>query len=458
MKKIILSAAVAAMAFSTSAIAADKGIDITVGGQATVYYETHDGNLAGTNTSLFDQADSVANVGVQLDLGADLGNNFTFGSQLTYLGAAGLEKDTVGNVKQSAGSAVNGATTDELALTKIFIAKQVANTTVKLGRQELPKSLSPLAFSEGWNVYKNTFDAIVAINTDLPKTTLVGAYVSGGTGMTLGTTSNLVVANDTVSGAELNGAAYMITASTTLVPMATITASYYSLSDIVDPAVAAHQTIDATTGVATAVAATAATGYEGADAYWLNVAIADKGLPMGLNVGLQAGKISPDSAAFDDTTAYGAKISLSPMEKVSLSAAFTDVDGNENKANASIQNTGTGIKTPLFTQMVYNQNAISLDAETLVLKAGYNMGDMGSISVAYGMTDGGNDNNMMGTRTTGGVDYNELDVVYKLKAGGVQYFAAYVNHDIDAGGSMNTTTGSAGTDDDIIRIWARLNF
>jgi len=36
MKKIILSAAVAAMALSTSAFAADKGIDIVTTGQAVV--------------------------------------------------------------------------------------------------------------------------------------------------------------------------------------------------------------------------------------------------------------------------------------------------------------------------------------------------------------------------------------------------------------------------------------
>jgi hypothetical protein len=36
---------------------------------------------------------------------------------------------------------------------------------------------TPLLFTEKWNVAKNTFESIVAINTDLPDTTLVGAWV-----------------------------------------------------------------------------------------------------------------------------------------------------------------------------------------------------------------------------------------------------------------------------------------
>ena len=168
MKKIILSAAVAAMAFSTYAFAADKGIDIDVGGQAVVYYQTSETD-GDHSEGLFDQDNSSANVGIQLDLGADLGNNFTFGSQLTYISSAGLEKNLVSGTRTGSTQSLSNDLTSQIMLTKIFIAKKIGNTTVKIGRQELPKSLSPLAFTEGWNVFKNTFDAILAINTDIPK-------------------------------------------------------------------------------------------------------------------------------------------------------------------------------------------------------------------------------------------------------------------------------------------------
>jgi hypothetical protein len=432
MKKIILSAAVAAMAFSTSAMAADKGIDIQVNGQAVVYYETHDDNGAG-DTSLFSKEDSVANVGVQLDLGADLGNNFTFGSQISYLGTLGLEKNLVNNTKQigadfTAGSGTSTSTTDELMLSKIFIAKQIGNTTLKLGRQELPQSLSPLAFSEGWNVFKNTFDAVVAINTDIPKTTLVGAYVSGGTGMNLATTGNLAV------GAA--GEAYMLTAQTTVIPMTTLTASYYELSHVLGNNTPDGSTNDDWLG---------GKGGVEASAYWIDAQI--KPMDM-LTVGLQVAEISPDT--LDDTKAWGAKVSATPIENLSVSLAYTDVNEGDDAVGVAMRNTGTNIKTALYTQMVYNQNAITLDAETIVGTVSYNMGDMGSVTVAYGDTDAG-DNNQFGG------DYQELDVIYKIKAGGVQYFAAYVNREVDNDGSMNAAAADA-SDDDRIRVWARYNF
>ncbi|MCD6172371.1 MAG: hypothetical protein J7J96_01105 [Sulfurimonas sp.] len=449
MKKIILSAAVAAMAFSTSAMAADKGIDIDVGGQAVVYYQTAETD-GDHSEGLFDQDNSSANVGIQLDLGADLGNNFTFGSQLTYLGTAGLEKNLVGGVRQTSDAITTqgGDTTNELALTKIFIAKKIANTTVKIGRQELPKSLSPLAYSEGWNVFKNTFDAILVVNTDIPKTTLVGAYVAGGTGHTLGSASDLVVSvntktSDGMHAGDTNLAvddtSYLITAQTTAIPMTTLTASYYHLSQIGEGDFADN-------GIS-------------ADAFWLDAKIADKSFPMGLNIGLQAGQIDPDSeyAGLDleETTAYGVKIGLKPVAGLSLCAAYTDVDGDDDKVNVAVKNT-TGVKSPLYTQMIANQDAIALDAKTWQLKASYNTGDFGTFGIAYTDTNAGasNLNNIL-RDTDGNIagyeddnDYNELDVTYKIKVAGVQYFAAYVMGDYESDDS----------DFDLIRVWARYAF
>ena len=446
MKKIILSAAVAAMAFSTSAVAADKGIDIDVTGQAVIYYETHSSNQA-LDKGQLDQANSTANAGIQLNLGSDLGNNFTFGSQLTYLGTLGLEKTLVDGTKQTAGSLTD--TTAQLALTKIFVAKQIANTTLKMGRQELPKSLSPLAFTEGWRVYKNTFDAVLAVNTDLPKTTLVGAYVTGGTGSgNLGTTGDLA--------AGVNGAAYMITAQTKLIPMTTLTATMYDLNNIGG--------VDAVTGVAATqgnagTAAVAKVNGIDAQAYWLDAQIAPKDAPLGLKLALQAGTIAPDATGYADTDAFGAKLSAK-VSGVSLKAIYTSVDGDENNAQIAMRNTGTNVKSPLYSQMMYNQNAIVLDSDTIVVGAAYDAGSIGKFAVNYGMSDIGKDNGIMNSSAKS-VDYSELDVVYKIKSGGVQYFAIAAFREIDAGGVMNTTTGDLAnttTDDTVLRFWARYNF
>ena len=427
MKKIILSAAVAAMAFSTSAMAADKGIDIDVGGQAVVYYQTSDAD--GQDGSFFDKDNSIANVGIQLDLGADLGNDFTFGSQLTYLGTAGLEKNLVNGVPQTSdnNSIDRGDdTTGEIALTKIFIAKKIANTTVKIGRQELPKSLSPLAFSEGWNVFKNTFDAILVVNTDIPKTTLVGAYVGSGTG------SNELenIGNLETSVGEVTGDTYMITAQTKAIPMTTLTASYYRLN---------HVSVD-TTAYAADNDDLSGNGGVSTDAYWIDAQV--KPMDM-LTIAAQYGNMDPD--VFDDTTAYGVKVAVKPVDGLSLCLVYNDVDDGA----VAMKNT-TNVKTPLYSQMIANQNAIALDAETIMGKVAYNTGSFGTFSLTYADTDAGNSNlttYVNGAGKTVGDDYTELDVVYKIKAGGVQYFAAYVAQDWDDK-----------ADNEIIRVWARYAF
>ena len=414
MKKIILSAAVAAMALSTSAFAADKGIDITTTGQGVVYFQTHDNG----DESMFGQTNSSANVGLQLNLDADLKNGFTFGSQISYLGTAGLEKTLVSGTMQGVTDVPaglgGGTTTNQLALTQINIAKTVGNTTVKLGRQELPKSLSPFAYSEGWNVFKNTFDAILAINTDIPDTTLVGAYVSGGTGGGIQTTQNLVAPGTAFA---ISGAAYMLTAQNKSIPMTTLTGSYYDVSKV------------------------AGANSHNANAMWLDAAIAGADMPLGLTVGIQGGQIALDLAsmpAAKDTTAFGVKVGLAPVDALTVGLAFTSVDDG----TVAIKNFGTGIKSPLYTQMVANQNAISLDGDTMMASAAYSFGAAGTVTARGTLTSAGTGN------MNGENDFRDLELLYTVNAGGVSYLAAFVNTELDDGSDAVN----------IVRLWARLNF
>jgi hypothetical protein len=442
MKKTLVSLAAASL-IVTSAMAADKGIDIVTTGQAVVYYETHGDNGKGA-ADIFDQSTSQANVGVQLNLAADLKNNYTFGSQVSYLGTAGLEKNLVSGVKQDSTLSLQSSTTDQLALTKIFVAKKAGNTTVKLGRQELPKSLSPFAFSEGWRVFKNTFESVLVVNTDIPDTTIVGAYVSGGTGHNISSTGNLTPAVQGLAspagGVEVDGTAYMLTIQNKSIPMTTITASYYDVANVNADSNASDSATnsDIKTG--------------GAQAIWIDAKVAGKDLPMGLSIGLQGGKLFSDFAGIADTTAYGAKIGLKPIDALSLSLAYSSVDGDDNKMNIAVKNFGTAVKTPLYTQMVYNQDAIALDANTFVIKAVYNTGDYGKVIAQYGATSGGQSNLMY--RNAKDTDYGEFDLIYKVKAAGVQYFAAYINR---SWSEVNNVTDKMDNDNKI-RVWARLNF
>jgi hypothetical protein len=298
-------------------------------------------------------------------------------------------------------------------LTKIFVAKKIGNTTLKIGRQELPQSLSPLAYTEGWNVFKNTFDAILAINTDIPQTTVVAAWVSGGTGVgDLGTTADVSTATE---------GAYMLTAQTTAIPMTTLTGSYYSLKDVT------------------------VAGTQNVDAYWLDAQI--KPMDM-LTVGLQYGNLDAELAGAKDTDAFGVKVAAN-AGAISGYIAYTDVNGGALAA----RNYGTGDKTPLYTQMVLTEDSVSLDASAVVAAVSYNMGDMGNVMLRYGQVDAGNTSNQVQDRTnTFMLDKEtELDLIYSVKAGGVNYFAAYVMQE-------QKFDGADTEDFDVIRVWARYNF
>ncbi len=384
-------AAIAAVAMTTGAMA---DVDMKIGGQAVVYYQTADVG----DVSFFDKEGARANAALQLNLNADLGNGFGMGVQGTALNTFGLEKNLVDKVMQAGGGDLGNAS-DYEAITKAYLTKQIANTTLKMGRQELPKNLSPLAFSEGWNVTKNTFDAIVAVNTDLPDTTLVGAFVSRTNGN--GLANDMSTFSDLAGGAAKKGA-YMLTAANKSVANTPITVSYYQLPSTELSAV------------------------------WADVQASKLG-PV--NLGLQGGMVMNGATGGNDTTAIGAKVS-GKAGPANLSLAYSTVDDGD----VPIHNVGTGVKTPLYTQMILNQKAIKKDADTVLLKGAMPAGP-GKLIAQYGMTTA-NAKNLNGEN-----DYNELDIIYKFKALGTNMLAAYVMADLDGADKVN-----------VLRFWTRYNF
>jgi len=430
MKKILMSAVAltAIMGTVNTVSAADEGIDIKTTGQAVIYYNS----ASNTGFShIVDAAGARANYGIQLNLDADLKNNFTFGSQINYLGTLGLEKNVVGSTMQNTnGGTAENSIADDIYLSKLYIAKQIANTTIKLGRQELPKSLSPFAFSEGWNVFKNTFDAALVVNSDIPDTLVVGAYVGKGNGNGFGHNMSSFTDLSVVTGAgttSVAGTAYMLTIQNKSIPMTAITASYYDLAKV------DGGTPDLVPG-----------SDIGATAIWLDAKIADKSLPMGLKVGLQGGQIAPEStlgaAKMANTTAFGLKVGAAPMKNLNLCLAYTSVDGDDNKVNVAMKNT-TGVKTPLYTQMIANQNAIALDANTVMLKAAYKVDDFGTFIVQGTSTTAGQSN------LNGKKDNTDAEFIFKTKVGGVNLLAAYLNVKTQDANTLH-----------IARVVARYNF
>jgi len=394
-------AAIAAMTLTTGVMA---DVDMKIGGQTVIYYQTDD---AGSH-DMFAESASSANAGIQLNANADIGNGYGLGFQGTALNTFGLEGNLVDGVRQSGlgndGDTANAS--DYFAFTKAYMTKKLGNTQLKLGRQELPKSLSPLAFSEGWNVYKNTFDAAVAINTDIENTTIVGAYVSRSNRH--GDLNTFGALDGTVAGSDAqNNGAYMLTVQNKSVAGLTPTLSYYQLPS-------------------------------SAKAVWLDVK-ADMNQLAGtpVSVGLQGGQISPNASGAKDSKAVGIKVG-GKAGPATVSLAYSKT----NHGAVPINNLGTGVKTPLYTQMVANQGDIKDDADGTVLKVVLPAGP-GKVIAQYGMMkDNFNDNS----------DVQELDLMYKFKALGANMFAALVSSKAD------DKVYNGDDSRNIIRFWTRYNF
>ena len=373
---------------------AQAEVDLKVSGQGVFYYQTMD---SAGNADLFDNgANSRGNAGLQLNANADLGNGFQLGYQETFLGTLGLEKNLVGASMQTAKT----GKLNSHSMTKLFIQKDIENTTLKLGRQELPKALSPFAFSESWNVFKNTFDAAVVINKDIQDTTLVGAYVSQGNGQLVGTPGLVDLGTfDDMAGGVMKKGAYMLTIANKSIQDVPLTFSYYQMpsTDL--------------------------------SAMWADAKLNNLGE---VKVSFQGGSIMNGAKGGNDTNAYGAKI-FGKVNDIGLRLAYSGV----NDGDVQLRNVGTGVKTPLYTQMILNQNFISHDNDTVVLSAVAPL-PVGKLIAKYDMTK---DNSALKN------DYNELDVIYKFDAFGTKMLLAYVMQDQDNADTNN-----------MIRVWSRYNF
>ena len=170
---------VAALLVGSSAFAIEN---VKVSGDAKLFYATEQGGLSvsGASSDMFNKDASVGQVAASLSVTADLTKNVSFGGKATALSTLGLEGQLVNQVWE----APNGLT-DTYIVNDLWLAATVAKTTAKIGRMELD---TPLVFTEKWSLVENTFESAVIINTDIPNTTLVGAYVGGSNSQYVGGT------------------------------------------------------------------------------------------------------------------------------------------------------------------------------------------------------------------------------------------------------------------------------
>ena len=376
-------------------------------GQGVVYYQTTD-NWG--NGSVFDQGPADADTGwakaaAGIQLGAvnkNLLGPIGAGVELSGISSLGLENDIVSGLVQGGAGDLTGA-----AITQAYLTAGFGNTSLKIGRQRLPKALSPFAFSEGWNVFKNTFEAGLLVNSDLPDTTLVYAYVTR--------SNHSIKPLSDFSRINKNGdMVHMITAQNKSISGLTLTGSWYLAPDMIS---------------------------DGND---INALWGDAKFTMGnYSIALQGGKITPDTK--EDTTAFGAKVGAK-FGMFDASLAYSTVDDG----TVDIANFGTGVKSPLYTQAILNQNTIRRDSDTFKVTLGAKaLG--GKFTGVYINSDLGDSANasVFGNKAGAGT-YQEIELIYKTKlTQNTTLFTAYINQNDDRQ-----------TDDsqNFVRVWGKYNF
>ncbi len=363
-------------------------VDFDVSGEGVGYYQTTNDE----RYDLFEQEASIGSLGLQLDVEAKVDNGFRIGYQETFLGTLGLEDSLLSNGRQSAqANEFNGH-----AMTKLYLWKRFAKTTLKLGRQELSQDISPLAFSEDWNVFKNTFDAFVIKNENFKETSIVAAYIIKGNRH-----NDLSTFSDLSSEAQaVRGAAYMLTAVNNSFKETSIKGSYYLLTDLNDQ--------------------------KDVSVFWFDV----KSEKNALDMAFQTAYIDP-SSTLSKTLLLGAKVSKE-YDTFALSLAYSTV----SSGGLSFQNLGVKGDSALYTQMVNNQDHIVLNADAVLLKGSVKL-PRGELTVQYGTTK---DNSALQN------DFSEFDVVYKFDWLTTKMFVGYIGQKTDV------------RSDDTIRFWSRYSF
>jgi hypothetical protein len=204
MKKIIkLSVAAALAATAMNAAVVDN---VKLDGKARLFYETNDA----TGTMFSEDQGTKGQLRLTASASADVGP-LKVNLRSNVLTTAGLEQAVVTGPQTATAETINYTDIANVSAT-------VGGTTLVVGTQELN---TPMCFTEGWNIHRNTFDANVVINKGLiPNTTLIYADVKStnadGAGLNAdgeqtsllkgnaGSSASMIAASTTIAGQPLN--------------------------------------------------------------------------------------------------------------------------------------------------------------------------------------------------------------------------------------------------------------
>ncbi len=398
MKKISLSLAVIAM-IATAANAEIKSESF--GGSASLFYGTNDAG----DGDMFNKDTSYGNTAINLGGVASVGSCDTctkLNYGLTGVSTMGLQHTLVSDTwvdQEYTGTADSLKIDDAIWIDTLNLAftplDGISNTTLVVGRQELA---TPMVLTETWNIAKNTFDAVVAVNGDIQKTTLVGAWVARSNGFgVLGTASTSSAgAGGTVRARNISGGferfltdegAYAFGAVTELIPTVTAQAWYY-----IAPS---------TTNVA-----------------WLQAETEYAGFSLGGQFGML------DARDNSDGNAMAVKLGYS-YEGLGLGVAYSQVETLTGTAAAVGFRNLAGAQSPLYTEAWWNYGVVGeSDTDTVSASATYGIENIADLGLFFTLADNGaTDATMQEIAVTASKSIENLDVTL-----------AFINADLDQAG------------------------
>ncbi|WP_345992413.1 porin [Sulfurimonas sp. HSL-1716] len=346
--KIVKMSLAAALLVGASAFAIDN---VKVSGDVQVFYSTNDMTPSnsgvsgvglaktGTSGSLFDKETSAADAGVHLNASADLVKNdlvsVSTGAAFTALSTLGLENNFVSNVWGSShaatvgnGSGYGAKVENSSWFNEAWIAATLDKTTVKVGRMELD---TPLAFTETWSIERNSFEAAVVINQNIPDTTLVGAYVGNGNG---NDNSKTVSSAGLAVGAVVNQNGEFKTYGTDGAYAAGIINNSYK------PLTAQAWYYDVS---------------KYAQAYWLQ---ADFSM-NGVMAGAQYSAVKADASGSKEDNVYALMLGYAMKDKFTVKASYSSVNDDGSVGKAGYNTATADAQSKLYTEAWWNYGYVS---------------------------------------------------------------------------------------------------
>jgi hypothetical protein len=415
-------AAVAVVGFSSSAMALDlSSVTAKPYVKTKLWYETKDTNSDRSNDGLFDESNSSGDAVVQAGVTGALNGCWGYGLEYSVADTLGLENDVVDGVRVGQGESENALDTrdwmSQAYLTFRGCGTALDKTTLKLGRQYLD---TPLAFTENWNAAPNSFDAMVAINSNIDNVTIVAANVTGGNGGNTSASPGYSTANaDEFNTYHTEGAHAVGLVTNFGIP---VNLWYYNVHKV-------------------------------AEAIWADASASVNLGDYDVKYGIQYGEMEPDATGSKDSSGVAAMLGTT-FGNFGLSVAYSEMDDD---GTLPLANTATNFKkTKMYSAGVYTDGkSVAIPgSEAMKIKATAKT-SIGNFALQY--IDVENDIvKKSGTATTAdkkNTNQQEIDLIYSTKVLGINTKLILMNRSFD-----DQTTGSDAKDSDHVRVILSKNF